>query len=301
MNEPNSSLLNALHSIFSATHPKYISSICYAIQSHNPKYYSVLLKYCPEWNLEKEVDPTLYNQHPPVAQVQEDPWSYSWNQLQEVQAKGPAGFLESIQIVDLMRKNEVIPQRQQMLSQYIMSTLLPTISAYYLPQMNANQEFVITPVYIQNASSVLSVIQILQTIFPQESEYLLHLQSMTQQLLEAVKNANSDSAVYEALEKQAYQVQGICNHECFVSAQSHEVPSLMKSVQQYEEQVHTSKQHLQEYMDRIANPVLFKEDNKLKEKKLPVFPSLDSIAVSNTNEQLEEMGVIMLKRTGRCI
>lgn len=54
MNEPHPALLNALHSIYSATNPKYINTICTTIQDYNPKYYQTLMKYCPEWGLEAD-------------------------------------------------------------------------------------------------------------------------------------------------------------------------------------------------------------------------------------------------------
>ena len=52
MNEPHPALLNALHSIYSSTNPKYLATICSTIQDYNPKYYQTLMKYCPEWGLE---------------------------------------------------------------------------------------------------------------------------------------------------------------------------------------------------------------------------------------------------------
>ena len=203
MTEPHPALLNDLHSIYSSTNPKYLDTICSTIQDYNIKYYQTLMKYCPEWGLEtttkfflfflfysidllmynKKTCKCFHNEHNDNRQNPIDHWCYSWQQIHESQAKGPAGFLESIALIKLLRKNEILPQRQQMISQYIMTTLLPTISAYYLPQMDNHQQFIITPLYIQNAQSVLSVIGILQDAFPQESEYLLHLQAMTNQLL----------------------------------------------------------------------------------------------------------------------
>lgn len=255
-----------------------------------------------------------------ISSPQNDPWTQSWNQIHAVQAKGPAGFLESIRYIDLMRKNELSPQRQQLLSQYIMSTLLPAISAYYLPQLDANQQFVITPMYIQNALSVLNVITLLEESFPQESEYLLHLQAMTTQVVETAKASGCDPAFVAQLQNQANIIrttytqavsyvpsqqltnQQILQKQINIKAssfaaqlQSSVVATAMstpETMRKYEEEVRLSTERLRERVKNISNP---------QREGIPqLFPSLESISVSNTTpDQLQELGMGMMKRTGR--
>ena len=154
-----------------------------------------------------------------------------------------------------MRKHEQIPQHQQMITQYLMSTLLPSISSYYLPQFDVNQGFIISPSILQNASSVFSVIRILHQVFPQESEYLLHLQEMSQQLVIAIKK------------------------------QSQPQPQSQSQVQP---QPQSQSQSPPQEMDFTK-----------EEEREELVSSLQTIAISHDNVQLEEFGVTMYKRQGR--
>lgn len=335
MNEPHPALLNALHSIYSSTNPKYLDTICSTIQDYNIKYYQTLMKYCPEWGLEtttkyflfflfysidllmynKKTCKCFHNEHNYIRQNPIDPWCYSWQQIHESQAKGPAGFLESIALIKLLRKNEILPQRQQMISQYIMTTLLPTISAYYLPQMDNHQQFIITPLYIQNAQSVLSVIGILQDAFPQESEYLLHLQAMTNQLLETVRTSGCEPAVYQELEKQAEslhltykQAVGYAPPQQWTQQQvlQHQIDLKASSFASQLQQSLVSEKPVESLFPTLDNtqvsPVVTtttSQQTTVPEFEPSAFPSLNSIPVLNTSEQLESLGISMMKRTGR--
>ena len=93
-----------------------------------------------------------------------------------------------------------------MLGNYLMATLLPTISAYYLPQLGSNKQFVFTDVILANASSVLQVIHYVSSLCPQEANYLLHTTDMVQQLLAAVKQTQQDASFVAAIEQQAAQL-----------------------------------------------------------------------------------------------
>lgn len=207
-----------------------------------------------------------------------DPWIVSWNMIHQAQAKGPVGFLESLYLVHLMQTNEVLPQRQQILSQYIMSTLLPAISSYYLPQMDMNQIFIITPIFLQNINSVFTVIGMLQRLFPQESEYLLHLESMKYQLHNAMKTAGFDPQSIQSVEKQ------------LLVSETPTAETTAESNKQSKERIEASYTRLHEYAEQIRHP-----EKKVKS----LFPSLDNVSVLNTNDQLEELGVTMLKKQGR--
>ena len=256
----------------------------------------------------------LYNKNHFIRQNPIDPWCYSWQQIHESQAKGPAGFLESIALIKLLRKNEILPQRQQMISQYIMTTLLPTISAYYLPQMDNHQQFIITPLYIQNAQSVLSVIGILQDAFPQESEYLLHLQAMTNQLLETVRTSGCEPAVYQELEKQAEslhltykQAVGYAPPQQWTQQQvlQHQIDLKASSFASQLQQSLVSEKPVESLFPTLDNtqvsPVVTtttSQQTTVPEFEPSAFPSLNSIPVLNNSEQLESLGISMMKRTG---
>lgn len=256
----------------------------------------------------------LYNKNHSIRQNPIDPWCYSWQQIHESQAKGPAGFLESIALIKLLRKNEILPQRQQMISQYIMTTLLPTISAYYLPQMDNHQQFIITPLYIQNAQSVLSVIGILQDAFPQESEYLLHLKAMTSQLLETVRTSGCDSVVYQELEKQAESL-----HLTYKQTVGYAPPQQWTQQQVLQQQIDLKASSFASQLQQSiasekpveslfptldhtqVSPIVASttsQQNAVPEFEPSAFPSLNSIPVLNNSEQLESLGISMMKRTG---
>ena len=112
----------------------------------------------------------------PVAQIANHPteisddWSRYWSYVKAVQQKGPQGYLESLYYLSIMQTYETSPARQQLLSNYLMMTLLPAISAYYLPQRDAMQRFVFSPAVLQNAFSVMHVIQMILTLFPREGD-----------------------------------------------------------------------------------------------------------------------------------
>ena len=119
------------------------------------------------------------------------------------QEKGPQGFVESLYYLNVIRTNEASPIRQQLLTNYLMTTLLPTISAYFLPQRGPDQRYLFTPRVLQNAGSVMHVLQVIHQLFPQEGEYLLHLSEMAYQLVQAERAAGADPSIIATLEAQA--------------------------------------------------------------------------------------------------
>lgn len=133
--------------------------------------------------------------------------------MKAVQQQGPQGYLESLFYLSIMRTYETSPARQQLLSNYLMTTLLPAISAYYLPQRDAMQRFVFSPAVLQNAFSVMHVIQMILSLFPREGEYLLHLHDMATQLLDAEKHVTNDAGFLGQLAgKVAALDAGVCAH-----------------------------------------------------------------------------------------
>ena len=155
----------------------------------------------------------------PVAQIANHPteisddWSRYWSYVKAVQQKGPQGYLESLYYLSIMQTYETSPARQQLLSNYLMMTLLPAISAYYLPQRDAMQRFVFSPAVLQNAFSVMHVIQMILTLFPREGEYLLHLHDMATQLLDAERHVTNDAVFLSQLAgKEAALDAGVSSH-----------------------------------------------------------------------------------------
>ena len=206
MNNPHPTILQALHAIYSTINPQYIPSVRSSISSYNPEYLKTLLKYCPEWGIHQNLSsaPVQVQQMTTVAQTSvADGWTIYWNKMREAQQKGPSGFLESLQYVAVMRSFEASPVHQQMLSNYLMSILLPTISAYYLPQLGTNEKFIFNEHAITNASSILQVVRYIATYCPQEGEYLLHLRDMVSQLVEAVRQSKIDPTLVAAVVQQA--------------------------------------------------------------------------------------------------
>ena len=224
MSVPHRAIIQALHAIYASTDPCFMQSILAAVSSHNAKYLDILYQWCPEWAAPRYCHPALQArqkaaegrdelQNVPVpaervveASVPMDGWTIYWNKVKEAQQKGPAGFLESLEYVSIMRAYETNQSRQQMLGNYLMATLLPTISAYYLPQLGSNKQFVFTDVILANASSVLQVIHYVSSLCPQEANYLLHMTDMVQQLLAAVKQTQQDASFVAAIEQQAAQL-----------------------------------------------------------------------------------------------
>ena len=224
MSTPHRAIIQALHTIYASIDPRFMQSILAAVSSHNPKYLDILYQWCPEWAAPRYCHPALQANKQVVegrAEIQNVPmqaeqvagpsvavdgWTIYWNKGKEAQQKGPAGFLESLEYVSIMRAYETNQSRQQMLGNYLMATLLPTISAYYLPQLGSNKQFVFTDVILANASSVLQVIHYVSSLCPQEANYLLHTTDMVQQLLAAVKQTQKDAAFVASIEQQAAQL-----------------------------------------------------------------------------------------------
>ena len=83
----------------------------------------------------------------PVAQIANHPteisddWSRYWSYVKAVQQKGPQGYLESLYYLSIMQTYETSPARQQLLSNYLMMTLLPAISAYFPSAMQCSDSF----------------------------------------------------------------------------------------------------------------------------------------------------------------
>ena len=50
LSQPSKAITDAIRSIYCSTDPKYQSSVLKAIEAFNPKYSSILLHYCPEWD-----------------------------------------------------------------------------------------------------------------------------------------------------------------------------------------------------------------------------------------------------------
>ena len=155
----------------------------------------------------------------PVAQIAPNPsntsddWARYWSYVKAAQQKGPQGYLESLYYLSIMRTYETSPARQQLLSNYLMTTLLPAINAYYLPQRDAMQRFVFSPAVLQNAFSVMHVIQMILSLFPREGEYLLHLHDMAAQLLDAERHVTDDAGFLSQLAgKVAALDAGACAH-----------------------------------------------------------------------------------------
>ena len=222
MSVPHRSLIQALHAIYASVDPRYMQSILAAISSHNSKYLDILYQWCPEWAVarsysesmtvrdqaaeEMYASQTSSEEQSIEANGAVDGWTIYWNKVKEAQQKGPAGFLESLEYISIMRAYETNQSRQQMLGNYLMATLLPTISAYYLPQLGSDKQFVFTDVILANASSVLQVLHYISSLCPQEADYLLHTHDMVQQLLAAVKQTQKDASFVAAIEQQAAQL-----------------------------------------------------------------------------------------------
>lgn len=160
-----------------------------------------------------------------------DSWSLYWSYVKAAQQKGPQGFLESLYYLNVIRTNEASPIRQQLLSNYLMTTLLPTISAYFLPQRGPDQHFLFTPVVMQNAVSVIHVLQVIHQLFPQEGEYLLHLSEMARQLVMAERAAGADPAIIATLEAQAAALAPI-------QSQGYVPPQQLTQVQHLQQQMY---------------------------------------------------------------
>ena len=322
MNNPHPAILQALHAIYSAINPQYIPSVRSSISSYNPEYLKTLLKYCPEWGIHQNLStPVQVQQTTAVVQTRiADGWTIYWNKMKEAQQKGPSGFLESLQYVAVMRSFETHPVHQQILSNYLMSVLLPSISAYYLPQLGTNEQFVLNKHTITNASNILQVVRYIATYCPQEGEYLLHLRDMVSQLVEAVRQSKIDPTLVAAVVQQAdelvnppqqtpqtpsyYPPQMITGQDRLQERSSVPVVTFLSPVKSVEvsfgnvEGYEQQSQQLQDSMHRagqsVVQPVVI--DN-------PVFPDIDTIqgTVEDQAPRLEMLGVAAsLSRCGEC-
>lgn len=260
MSTPHRSLIQALHTIYSSIDPQYMQSILAAISSHNPKYLDILYQWCPEWAAPRGYSPSvqayqqaaqgkkeeaaqsapLHAEQPVEAAPAPDSWTIYWSKVKEAQQKGPAGYLESLEYISIMRAYETNQARQQLLGNYLMATLLPTISAYYLPQLGSNKQFVFTDVILANASSVLQVIHYVSSLCPQEANYLLHTDDMVQQLLLAVKQTQKDPLFVAAVEQQAAQLFALPS-QSLADAHSAPLPSGQQQQQQQQQEATLSQ------------------------------------------------------------
>ena len=205
MNDPNPILVQAANSILHSVDPQYLPSVLASISKHSRSYYRMLQKYCPEWF--KPATPTYLPHQEGYANDSDSQarWEANWNAVNGYLNQGPQGLLPALQLVQQMRAQEANPDRRQLLLQYLMSTLLPAVSSYFLPQLGPNQQFQFTPRILTNAKSVLEVIHFIQQVCPREAEYLLHLSDMIPQLVRAVGQTVTSPEVVAAVKKQAEQ------------------------------------------------------------------------------------------------
>ena len=248
------------------------------------------------------------------------------------QEKGPQGFVESLYYLNVIRTNEASPIRQQLLTNYLMTTLLPTISAYFLPQRGPDQRYLFTPRVLQNAGSVMHVLQVIHQLFPQEGEYLLHLSEMAYQLVQAERAAGADPSIQpqgyvppqqltrtQLLQQQFYRPSLVPSQPArsasYISPQQAARPSQVPHVtyvqypvvqsanpQQRENEeraraeasIEAHKEEVQAMMQRVLNP---------KQTSDQVFPQLPtgSVVVNENAEKLQMLGVDpLLTRSCRC-
>ena len=204
MNEPNPVLISAAHAIFASTDPRYIPSILEYVEDYRHSYLRTLQKYCPEWSQKNSEDlrPLMTSQIQ-MTQAPQDWWSQYWSQMNAYVNQGPQGLFSALQLLQYIRAHDSCAEHQTLLHQYLMTTLLPTINAYFLPQLDSSHHYVISPTLLANALSVLQVMNFLHVVCPRESEYLLHLTELSVQIVEAVRRTSSDPAFVRAVEQEA--------------------------------------------------------------------------------------------------
>lgn len=162
-----------------------------------------------------------------------------------------------------------------------MTTLLPTINAYFLPQLDADHHYVLSSALLSNALSVLQLMGFLHAVCPRESEYLLHLSELSAQIVEAVRRTSSDAAFVHAVEQEASKVAPISPA---VSAVVQPCTVLPVSSQ-------VSVQSSSQVPQSVPQP------------EAGVFPTLqrvDSVVLNDSTRTLEAMGMRRRDTGGGC-
>ena len=213
-----------------------------------------------------------------------DSWTVYWNLVKTAQQKGPQGYLESLYYLNVVRTYETSPERQQQLSNYLMTTLLPTISSYFLPQPGANNTFIFTPVILQNAVAVMQTIQLIHQLFPQEGEYLLHLTDIAQQLV-MVKSQEQgvNPQLIATLQRQAASLSILPQQTINVHHQPHH-PQLQTQRGYVPPQQLSEREHLEQrlYIPPVQSDTLSvtssstEPPQRVQQQTKPLFPVLNS-------------------------
>lgn len=282
MNEPSPVLIAACHATFASTDPRYVPSILDYVEDYHHSYVHILQKYCPEWSYKntEEMRPLM---PPPIRVVQpsQDLWPQYWSQINAYVSQGPNGLLSALQLLQNIRAHDSCAEHQTLLQQYLMTTLLPTIHAYFLPQLDADHHYVLSPALLSNALSVLQLMGFLHAVCPRESEYLLHLSELSAQIVEAVRRTSSDAAFVRTVEQEASKVAPISPavsavvQPCTVLPVSSQMPSQSSS--------------------RVSQSV--------PQPETGVFPTLqrvDSVVLNDSTRTLEAMGMRRRDTGGGC-
>ena len=200
--------------------------------------------------------------------------------MKTAQQKGPQGYLESLYYLNVVRTYETSPERQQQLSNYLMTTLLPTISSYFLPQLGANNAFIFTPVILQNAVSVMQTIQLIHQLFPQEGEYLLHLTDIAQQLV-IVKSQEPgvDPQLIATLQRQAVSLSILPQQAMYTPYQQQQrgyVPPQQLSEREHLEQRLYTPSIQADTLSMSSSSI--ESPQRVQQQTKPIFPILNSPA-----------------------
>ena len=297
MNEPSPVLIAACHAIFASTDPRYVPSILDYVEDYHHSYVHILQKYCPEWSYKntEEIRPLM---PPPIRVVQpsQDLWPQYWSQINAYVGQGPNGLLSALQLLQNIRAHDSCAEHQTLLQQYLMTTLLPTIHAYFLPQLDADHHYVLSPALLSNALSVLQLMGFLHAVCPCESEYLLHLSELSAQIIEAVRRTSSDAAFVHAVEQEASKMASISPAVSAVVQPSNVFPMSSQVPSQVSLQASQSSSQVSvQSSSRVSQSV--------PQPEAGVFPTLqrvDSVVLNDSTRTLEAMGMRRRDTGGGC-
>lgn len=293
MNEPSPVLIAACHAIFASTDPRYVPSILDYVEDYHHSYVHILQKYCPEWSYKntEEMRPLM---PPPIRVVQpsQDLWPQYWSQINAYVSQGPNGLLSALQLLQNIRAHDSCAEHQTLLQQYLMTTLLPTIHAYFLPQLDADHHYVLSPALLNNALSVLQLMGFLHAVCPRESEYLLHLSELSAQIVEAVRRTSSDAAFVRAVEQEASKVAPISPA---VSPMVQPCTVLPVSSQSSSQMSQSSSRVSVQSSSRVSQSV-----PKAETGVFPTLQRVDSVVLNDSTRTLEVMGMRRRETGGGC-
>ena len=314
MNEPSPVLIAACHAIFASTDPRYVPSILDYVEDYHHSYVHILQKYCQEWSYKntEEMRPLM---PPPIRVVQpsQDLWPQYWSQINAYVSQGPNGLLSALQLLQNIRAHDSCAEHQTLLQQYLMTTLLPTINAYFLPQLDADHHYVLSPALLSNALSVLQLMGFLHAVCPRESEYLLHLSELSAQIVEAVHRTSSDAAFVRTVEQEASKVAPISPavsavvQPCTVLPVSSQVSvqssSQVPSRVSVQSSSRVSVQSSSQLPSRVSVQSSSRVSQSVPQPEAGVFPTLqrvDSVVLNDSTRTLEAMGMRRRDTGGGC-